>query len=382
LDEEGTKAICEALKQNKTLKELDLGGNELGAESGKAMVEALKTNTTLCTVTLDGAGLSIAELTTATSITLSKKGLGDASGLVIAHLITRNRSLTQLSLNGNQLGDAGGCALAVALQANMTLAQLDLGGNNLGPESGKAMGEALKTNTTLTQLSLNGNKLGEAGGCALAVALKTSTTLTQLSLNSNELGDASGLALAAVLSGRRFHWLDLSFSSFSPSSWDAIAKEASKGAFDRVTGMPIHHQLQCCLKVVDLTRLQHWHNEKMRTTDFKDSSISLDSTVCRAEGPLTSEEARQLSTMTFDDSRSVISSASSSPFKTVTALREAWRTGQGCAFCSGGLCCNATTTSTSDEGRSMGCHMVDHKTVCNLCSSTLSTSAIFYQYPS
>jgi Ran GTPase-activating protein (RanGAP) involved in mRNA processing and transport len=475
-DGEGVKMV-EALQTNTTLRQLDLGGNKLGAESGKAMVEALKTNTTLRTVTLGGAVLSIAELTTSASILLSETRLGDASGLVIAHLITRNRSLTQLSLNGNQLGDAGGCALAVALQANMTLAQLDLGGNNLGPESGKAMGEALKTNTTLTQLSLNGNKLGDAGGCALAVALqanmtlaqldlggnnlgpesgkamgealktnttltqlslngnklgdaggcalavalkasttltqlslnsnelgdaggcalavalKASTTLTQLSLNSNELGDASGLALAAVLSGRRFHWLDLSFNPFSPSSWDEIAKEASKGAFDRVTGMPIHHQLQCCLKVVDLTRLQHWHTnpspnpeeirEEMRTIDEGGMDLYRGpSKVCRAQGPLTSEEARQLSTMTFDDSRSVISSALSSPFKTVTALREAWRTGQGCAFCSGGPCCNTATTSTSDEGRTMGCHTDEHKTVCNLCSSTLSTLQISYAYPS
>ena len=36
--------------------------------------------------------------------------LGDASGLVIAHLITRNRSLTQLSLNENK-----GCAIAIAI---------------------------------------------------------------------------------------------------------------------------------------------------------------------------------------------------------------------------------------------------------------------------
>ncbi len=34
LKEEGTKAICEALKQNKTLKELDLSGrNNIGGEA-------------------------------------------------------------------------------------------------------------------------------------------------------------------------------------------------------------------------------------------------------------------------------------------------------------------------------------------------------------
>jgi Ran GTPase-activating protein (RanGAP) involved in mRNA processing and transport len=35
LGEEGTKAICEALEQNKTLKEFDLSGyNNIGGEAG------------------------------------------------------------------------------------------------------------------------------------------------------------------------------------------------------------------------------------------------------------------------------------------------------------------------------------------------------------
>jgi len=35
LGEEGTKAICEALKQNKTLKELDMSGRDnIGGEAG------------------------------------------------------------------------------------------------------------------------------------------------------------------------------------------------------------------------------------------------------------------------------------------------------------------------------------------------------------
>jgi len=199
LGDAGGCALAVALQTNTTLAQLDLGGNKLGAESGKEMVKVLKTNATLRTVALDGDVLSIAELSSAASINLSRKRLGDASGMVIAHLITHNRSLTQLNLNSNKLGDAGGCALAVALQTNMTLAQLDLGGNELGAESGKAIAEALKTNTTLTQLNLNSNKLGDAGGCALAVALQTNTTLVQLDLGGNELGVESGKALGEAL---------------------------------------------------------------------------------------------------------------------------------------------------------------------------------------
>ena len=34
LEEEGTKAICEALEQNKTLKELDISGGDSGSNIG------------------------------------------------------------------------------------------------------------------------------------------------------------------------------------------------------------------------------------------------------------------------------------------------------------------------------------------------------------
>ena len=237
-DGEGLKMFA-ALQTNTTLAKLDLGGNNLGAESGKAMVEVLKTNTTLRTVALDGAVLSIAELTSAAGIMLSEKRLGNASGLVIAHLISRNRSLTHLDLGGNQLGaesgkamgealqtnttlkqlslqnnkmgDAGGCELAMALQTNTTLTQLDLGGNNLGAESGKAMAEVLKTNTTLTQLSLKNNYLGDASGCALAVALQTNTTLARLDISRNGLGKLGSSEVAAVWKeNRMLTQLDLS----------------------------------------------------------------------------------------------------------------------------------------------------------------------------
>jgi hypothetical protein len=76
-----------ALQANTTLRQLDLGDNELGC--GKAMVEALKANTTL----------------------------------------------TQLSLNGNKLGDAIGCALAMALQTNSTLTHLNVVGNHFDDSS-------------------------------------------------------------------------------------------------------------------------------------------------------------------------------------------------------------------------------------------------------
>jgi len=47
LKEEGTKAICEALKQNKTLKELDLSGNIGGEAGAKHVADMLGVNNAL-----------------------------------------------------------------------------------------------------------------------------------------------------------------------------------------------------------------------------------------------------------------------------------------------------------------------------------------------
>jgi hypothetical protein len=230
------------------------------------------------------------------------------------------------------------------------------------------MVEVLKTNTTLRTVALDGE--------VLSIAELTSASSVMLS--RKRLGDASGLVIAHLLSGRAMRWLDLSHNSFSSSTWEEIFKAASKGAFDRVTGMPLQHQLQCCLKVVDLTELQ----------TFVDRNLEVDGCYVPSKGyahgihdsyhvlgPLTSEEATRLSKMPFDDSRSAISSAASPPFKTVAALREAWRTGQGCAFCSGWPCgINAEIHCT--EEHSGYDHEENIQTTCALCSSFLSRERI------
>ena len=147
----GGCALAVALMANKMLAQLDLGGNELGAESGKALGEALKMNTTL----------------------------------------------TNLSLNSNKLGDASGCARAVALQTNTTLTQLDLSDNELGAESGEAIVEALKTNTTLSHLDLGRNVLRSF---PLVEALKTNTTLTQLNVGDNLIDGSLVASLKSLAS--------------------------------------------------------------------------------------------------------------------------------------------------------------------------------------
>jgi Ran GTPase-activating protein (RanGAP) involved in mRNA processing and transport len=91
LEEEGTKAICEALKQNKTLKELDLSGhNNIGREVGA-------------------------------------KHVADMLGV--------NGALTSVELRGNELGDEGWGAIFAAICGNKDskIMSMDASPESIGP---------------------------------------------------------------------------------------------------------------------------------------------------------------------------------------------------------------------------------------------------------
>jgi Ran GTPase-activating protein (RanGAP) involved in mRNA processing and transport len=78
---------------------------------------------------------------------LSRRGLGELSGLLLASLVERNSGLTALGLNGNRLGPLAGAALADALQqGHAPIARLDLSSNQLGLQGAAALAEALKGN--------------------------------------------------------------------------------------------------------------------------------------------------------------------------------------------------------------------------------------------
>jgi Ran GTPase-activating protein (RanGAP) involved in mRNA processing and transport len=222
-------ALAVVLQANTTLRQLDLGGNELGAESGKGMVEALKTNTTFRTVMLDGAVLSIAELTllknrfdVETATMLAK--IGEERGIMLSGMkrdqteakFERQRLLpadailigtdlqfmailTTLSLWSNSIGDEGAIAIAQALKVNAVMTTLHLGLNQIGAEGAIAIAEALKVNAVVTTLILNSNRIGTEGAITIAEALKVNAVVTELGLNANNIGPEGAIAIAEAL---------------------------------------------------------------------------------------------------------------------------------------------------------------------------------------
>ncbi|XP_059817074.1 ribonuclease inhibitor-like isoform X4 [Hypanus sabinus] len=203
----GVVDLTSALSTNRSLAELDLGGNKLRDSGMKLVSEALRNPG--CKIQKLGLG----------SVSLTAAGVED-----LASALSTNRSLTELDLGGNKLGDSGVKLVFEALRnPGCKIQKLDLGSVGLTAAGVPVLSSALSTNCSLTELDLVYNELGDSGvklvsealrnpGCKIqklclrsvgltaagvvdfTYALSTNPSLTELDLRDNELGD-SGVKL-------------------------------------------------------------------------------------------------------------------------------------------------------------------------------------------
>ena len=96
---------------NKTPFELTCTGLELGPTRTQILAKHIKNNTSLL------------------SLHMSRKGVTDMDGYLLAHMLWYNKKLRKLELEGNQLGPQSLVAFGKALMNNDTLQYLDLESN-------------------------------------------------------------------------------------------------------------------------------------------------------------------------------------------------------------------------------------------------------------
>jgi hypothetical protein len=238
LGEEGTKAICEALEQNKTLKELDISGDSDGSNIGetagvKHVAKMLGVNGALTKIDVrwnifgpEGAKVFADALRVnggLTSLNLSSnqlcgldylgKGTYTAEGITaIADTLRVNGGLTSLDLSSNQLCSLdrfgrgitytaeGITAIADALRVNGGLTALDLSCNRLEDEGVSAVCKAIQNNkeTKLASLNFENNGIGPVGANAVAAMVAVTGALTVTNLLGNKLDEESTKMLAEV----------------------------------------------------------------------------------------------------------------------------------------------------------------------------------------
>ena len=142
LEEAGTKAICEALEQNTTLKELDISGDWQGSNTGgsagaKHVAKMVRVNGGLTSLDLSKTALcGVVQLPSG-----GVSGTYTAEGITaIADALRVNGVLTALDLSCNLL-DEGVGAVCKAIQSNKEtkLASLNFKNNGIGPGGANAV---------------------------------------------------------------------------------------------------------------------------------------------------------------------------------------------------------------------------------------------------
>ena len=141
---EGAKCLAAALSNNNTLKGLDLDNNNIGVEGVKCLAEALKVNTTLEEIYLGG------------------KNIGDEGTKHLARALMVNRILQQIGLESNSISDEGAKSIAMALLLNQGIRHMHLEGNEIGGQGADKLVGALQHNNSIRDLGLGGNQISNS----------------------------------------------------------------------------------------------------------------------------------------------------------------------------------------------------------------------------
>jgi hypothetical protein len=174
---EGITAIADALRVNGGLTKISLAKNKLGEEGTKAICEALEQNKTLKELDISGG-------------TYGNINIGCTAGAKhVAKMLGVNSALTSVEFRGNKLGDKGWGAIFAAICGNKDskIMSMDASSENIGPVGVKLIAEALRTSVTggLTSINMSNNYLTHSGTDMtgikeLAAALGVNCSLTKI----------------------------------------------------------------------------------------------------------------------------------------------------------------------------------------------------------
>ncbi|XP_072895020.1 ribonuclease inhibitor-like [Hemitrygon akajei] len=200
----GVVDLVSALSTNRSLTELDLANNELGDSGVKLVFEALRSpeckiqKLCLRSVGLTAAGVVDLASVLSTNRSLTELDLGGNklrdSGMKLVFEALRNQEckIQKLSLRSVSLTAAGVVDLASALSTNHSLTELDLAENELGDSGVKLVSEALRNpGCKIQTLGLRWTGLTDSGIEDLVFALTTKHSVRELELDWNTLTDRS-----------------------------------------------------------------------------------------------------------------------------------------------------------------------------------------------
>ncbi len=219
----------EILKENRTLQELDISHNPIGASGLGYIAKGLRHNTALVKLSLLQCSVSVTE----------------DNGPLLEEMLRENRTLPELDLTHSIIGASGFGYIAKGLRHNTGLVKLSLPQCDVSvtESNGPLLEEMLGENRTLRELDISHNPIGASGLGYIAKGLRHNTALVKLSLlqcSVSVTADNGPLLEEMLRENRTLQELDLTTNPLGASGLGYIAKGLQKNS-----GLVKLH-LRCC----------------------------------------------------------------------------------------------------------------------------------------
>ena len=180
IPEQVTDEFSAAIRANKCLEKLWLGGNCLGS-STVVVMNALKEISTLKELDLN-----------------DNKNRSEELASALASIITNNTLIERLTLRDNNLNDDGVIKIAQSLCKNSKLKLINIRSNDITEEAAEALASIISSNTGLEELYLGNNQI-HSGAIKISTALKNISSLKVLDLENNNIPEGVVDELSAAI---------------------------------------------------------------------------------------------------------------------------------------------------------------------------------------
>lgn len=210
----GIKNLADVLHMCKSLRHLDLSGNDIDPDSVQILLSAIEnsrdipihslelSSNNIGSRSIEGIRAIISLIRSSRkhkirAISLRANFLSHSAMNFLMGFLRDNKSLKELNLAENGILDKGAQVISEMLSSNRSLERIDLSYNDMGSAGVRSIAQALECNASnnLKSLNLSWNPLYDEGVAAI-IALLPSSKIEDLHLDSTKCTDASCVALA------------------------------------------------------------------------------------------------------------------------------------------------------------------------------------------
>ena len=226
-------ALSDSLMHNNTLQELSMAGTGINKDDFKTVINALRLNTTLLSLDVsynssmfcydDGAiGISsyLKNNLTLKKLNLKSSYITEHKIDVIMKALSVNTTLQSLVISCNSICDVGASAISSCLRNNSTLKILDISKCYISSVGLIEIAEALKTNATLQKLDISSN-IALTDIVKFSTYLKDNHALKKLNLSKLQI-TCEGIQQINIQISVILKQLDISHHKFNNEAVSAI----------------------------------------------------------------------------------------------------------------------------------------------------------------